>query len=69
MDREIAQKGGLVFCGLDHNGEELFIGTDKQWALAADLQEHKNHEIDLVKEEGLTDEHIENCAGCALCEE
>lgn len=49
----LQEQAGLVDGGLDEDGQQEWIGTDKDW---------DNYER-------LSQEHIDNCTGCALCEQ
>ena len=55
MNIDIAVKCGLVFCGKNEEGEELYIGTVKQWTEADKLEDEVDaaaeNEADRIREE------------------
>jgi len=60
MNKYIGEKNGLVFCGVNEEGENEFIGTDAQWSKAEKEQEEYDRmvdgEIEEMKEEDLLED-------------
>lgn len=66
MNRQIAEKAGLIFMGKDEDGKDEFLGTDEQWALAEKMEDEMEQMAELeekkAQEEDNDDSNFSNIA-------